>query len=717
MMLDTQRFQDSLDRSRGLGLEKTITRLRDREDERIGSQRAIEQRRTTLLREVDDPTAANLRLERILQGNELTDINYLALGALCARSVCRISLRRNNRLIGYGTGFLVAPGILMTNHHVLPTVADVKESVAEFRYERDVTGADLEPVVFALKTIPEPIIFQDLDFALVAVEGRSAGGEPLDQFGWLKLNILPNKALIGEYLTIIQHPDGERKQVCVRENKLIKYSENGPYLWYQTDTVGGSSGSPVFNNSWEVVALHHSGVPRTRREGGKDVWLAKNGKKWDATMGDEEIDWIANEGVRISRIAQYLSVEKANHPIAQAVKAAGEPRLGEGVVARPTGGPDGIQIETLPGGRRRILVPIDIDVNVGSAPRNPDAAMRDSSPSPAVDTAGPRVVEKVVIDQDTYGKRNGYNPKYLGAGAQVPLPKVKAAKNTILMVKGKDELKYWNYSLVMNKERGLAFFSAANVDADRFKGNRDADGDTWYNDTRIAADAQVGRSFYKKQKTFEADRTQSPFDQGHLTRRSDLQWGKDDDEAKRNGDESYHYTNCAPQHWQFNQNSAVNGLWFRLEELAIQAAGGKGKLCIINGPVFDAPLGTQGPEGRMRLDLKGKRVEDGKFGEVKIPKQFFKVLAYKVGNALRAKAFVVTQEDLLATIDRYYPAEKTPSVLSDLEVRLYQVKIAELEKLASLDFGTLKQHDTPAGEESTFIARGLPIQDERDLVF
>jgi endonuclease G len=229
--------------------------------------------------------------------------------------------------------------------------------------------------------------------------------------------------------------------------------------------------------------------------------------------------------------------------------------------------------------------------------------------------------------------------------------------------------------------------------------------------------AQVGKGFYKKQKEFEAARTMNPFDQGHLSRRSDLQWGHDDDEAKRNGDDSYHYTNCAPQHWQFNQNSKGSGLWFRLEETAINTLSSGRRLCLINGPVFNAPLSTLGSDGMMRLNLKGKRVPDGTFGKLKIPKMFFKVIAYRNGNELRAKAFVVTQEDLLTTIERYYPEERTPSVLSDLEVRLYQVKIADLESLTELDFGSLKQHDVPTGEESLALAQGLPIETEGDLVF
>ena len=110
-------------------------------------------------------------------------------------------------------------------------------------------------------------------------------------------------------------------------------------------------------------------------------------------------------------------------------------------------------------------------------------------------------------------------------------------------------------------------------------------------------------------------------------------------------------------------------------------------------------------------------MKDGKFGEVRIPKLFFKVIAYRVKKELKAKAFVVTQEDLLTTIDRYYPEEKAPAVLNDLEVRLYQVKIGDLGNLTGLDFGLLSKYDVPKGEESRSLAEGLPIENESQIVF
>jgi endonuclease G len=716
MFSSATRFQESLERSKSLHLEGVIRKLATKEDERQANRRQIEQRRATLQRQIQDPAVASTRLERILQGNDLTDISYLAQGILCARSVCRVEIRNERGLLGYGTGFLVGPGVMMTNHHVLPDVQLVRHSRAQLRYERDLRGVEVPPVEFALRAIPEPILYKDLDIALVAVEPRSTDGELLDQYGWLKLSGEPGKAFVGEYLTIIQHPGGERKQICVRENKLLRYAENGPHLWYQTDTVAGSSGSPVFNNSWNVVALHHSAVPKTKRVRNQDVWLARDGKTWTADMGEDQIDWMANEGVRVSRIVMYLQSQHRNHPLAQTVLSAGEPQSGELL----TGGGDGtneIQIRTDNSGNTRILLPIEIGVKVGLSHHPPAPAQQPevpAMPAPAV-----QVIEKVEIDQTNYPKRSGYDPKFLGSGLVVPLPKIKKQKyGKVLLVKGKSEIKYWNYSVVMNSTRRLAYFSAANVDSGKFRGDGDAGGDTWFVDTRSEEleKAQLGKEFYKKQKTFEADRTLTPFDQGHLSRRSNMQWGSDDKEAKRNGDDTFHYSNCSPQHWQFNQNSKASGLWYRLEESALSTLSEGEKICLVNGPVFDAPLGKQGADGLIRLNLKGKRIRDGKFGEVQIPRMFFKVIAYKSGNELRAKAFVVTQEDLLTTIDRYYPGEATPQ-LSDLEVRLYHVKMADLEKLTELDFGSLAEHEVLPGEELLAAADGRPIEDESDLSF
>jgi hypothetical protein len=81
------------------------------------------------------------------------------------------------------------------------------------------------------------------------------------------------------------------------------------FIQYQTDTEPGSSGSPVYNDQWEVTALHHSGVPRTDDQG---RILRRDGRIWQGGDGDDAIDWISNEGVRISAILKHLATLPLN---------------------------------------------------------------------------------------------------------------------------------------------------------------------------------------------------------------------------------------------------------------------------------------------------------------------------------------------------------------------------------------------------------------------
>lgn len=392
---------------------QAIDELAKGHEERAPSPAQVAAREAALLDTVRDPDAAGRRLERVLGGNDLTDINYLSRGIRASRAVCRIEIRRNGRLEGYGTGFLVAPNVLLTNHHVLESTEYVPSSQAQFRYERALGGDALEPIAFSLLTDPAPIIHRELDMALVAVRPTSGQGTALADFGWLPLKPTPGEGFVGEYLTIIQHPRGERKQICVRENKLIKFSENGPFLWYQTDTVGGSSGSPVFKNEWDVVALHHSSVARTKRINGRDVWLNRDGKPWKASEGDDAVDWKANEGVRVSRIMEYLRATHERHPLARAVWTAPTPQANESTGLGATG--DGIQVRTDGSGRTRFLIPVEIDVRVGAggaSPTPPSFPTDVSSPA----AAGP--LEKVEIDRTNYAQRTAIRRPSWARGAE-----------------------------------------------------------------------------------------------------------------------------------------------------------------------------------------------------------------------------------------------------------------------------------------------------------
>ena len=128
-----------------------------------------------------------------------------------------------------------------------------------------------------------------LDYAVVAVRQKSASGVDLSTYGHHPLIRETGKILIGKNVNIIQHPMGGGKKFATEGNGLIDRLEN--FLHYQTDTEPGSSGSPCFNDFWEIIALHHSSVPRMR----DGVVLNVDGEPWDRTQDESQVDWIANE--------------------------------------------------------------------------------------------------------------------------------------------------------------------------------------------------------------------------------------------------------------------------------------------------------------------------------------------------------------------------------------------------------------------------------------
>ncbi len=104
-------------------------------------------------------------------------------------------------------------------------------------------------------------------------------------------------------VNVVGHPMGRLKEIAVRDNALVQRLDD--FLHYRTDTEPGNSGSPVFNDQWEVVALHHQGVPNTDRQG---RILRKDGQPWRRGIdSDDTVDYVSNEGARISSILKHLA--------------------------------------------------------------------------------------------------------------------------------------------------------------------------------------------------------------------------------------------------------------------------------------------------------------------------------------------------------------------------------------------------------------------------
>ena len=267
------------------------------------------------------------QLEAIICGNDLLPIWFLNRGAELRRTVARIKVVTSDGAEGYGTGFLVGPGILITNRHVLDQsdiggdslLSIVANAVAEFDVEiipqviapgktRLVSST---PAVFRLA--PQTLLLTDawnaLDYVLIALESKSIDGQhDISEYGFNRLSADMGKTVTGEPVFIIQHPNGESKKISLLNNKMMIRNEQSSYLYYEADTEPGSSGSPVFNRQWEVVALHHS-VEFARDP--EDRILAKDGSLWNEAMGTAAIKTMSfNEGVRVSRILKQVESKR-----------------------------------------------------------------------------------------------------------------------------------------------------------------------------------------------------------------------------------------------------------------------------------------------------------------------------------------------------------------------------------------------------------------------
>jgi len=192
-------------------------------------------------------------------------------------------------------------------------------------------------------------------------------------------------------------------------------------------------------------------------------------------------------------------------------------------------------------------------------------------PQPAV------VGSEVAIDRN-YANRNGYALGFLGDS--VPLPDVSVAaaafgRASINRDTGESVLPYTHYSVIMNAERRLAYVSAVNIDGKLWRQIVRGQ-DAWTYDPRIPNAEQSGAALYDKEPG-------NFFDRGHLCRRLDPSWGDRQTATKGNND-TFHWTNCSPQHWRFNEGKT---LWAGLEDYILANTDAEDiKACVFTGPVF-----------------------------------------------------------------------------------------------------------------------------------
>ena len=332
----------------------------------------------------------------------------------------------------------------------------------------------------------------------------------------------------------------------------------------------------------------------------------------------------------------------------------------------------------------KIVVPLEISVRVGGAQGTADASPKLAGPMPPLSTKSlTRGAEKLPLDED-YSNRDGSDPKFI-ATTTIPLPKPndKLGKQIAPLRPGEahaedGELKYEHFSIKMNKSKRVAIFSATNIDGktylnvDRTTGlvKNDQEGETWFKDPRVSASFFLDNTFYSAWSNL--------FDHGHLTRRMDPNWGSPEEAERANAD-TYHFTNCTPQHFRFNESTRF---WQSVEQYVLE-----------NGAIAEETLSRisvfQGPIFSDKIDMWAD--------DVQIPSAFFKVVVWKGKSGVKSVGLVVDQ---LALLSEQRKALGQPKTLPSVDVSQWRVGISTIESRTGLDFGDVVRNADTIKEDT-----------------
>lgn len=254
----------------------------------------------------ETPASETLQ-ERVLFVSELLPLGFLEGARRTGKSIVRLTVPRfksgqpvnhpasDEQVKYYGTGWLIGPKHVITNHHVIdardPGEAPADSSDFELQARKTTVqfDYDYENAIGEKFTVVQlSAADAQLDFAILELD-RNTGRSPLSIWG-KPIELTASSRLP---VNIIQHPGGQPKQMAIRNN--LAAGVHGGDLAYYTETNGGSSGSPVCNDRWQVLALHKSST----MEYGKFTYQGK------------ETAWI-NNGTLMRPIVEQLQQQNAD---------------------------------------------------------------------------------------------------------------------------------------------------------------------------------------------------------------------------------------------------------------------------------------------------------------------------------------------------------------------------------------------------------------------
>jgi DNA/RNA endonuclease G (NUC1)/V8-like Glu-specific endopeptidase/endonuclease/exonuclease/phosphatase family metal-dependent hydrolase len=228
--------------------------------------------------------ASRAGFEVIIGKSNFLPAVFLDTGAATSRATCQIRTSgvnfRGQAGEWTGTGFLVSPNVVLTNHHVLNSPAVASAGTCVFNYQLGGDGRPMEARAFRLR--PDRLFVTSpadggLDYTFCWVDG-----DPGRDFGAVRITRRAFDIAEQEFANVISHPDGRMKEIAIHENEVQWQDEL--VVHYTSDTEPGSSGAAVCNNNWQLIALHHA----SKKSKVRGYELLNEGVKLSAVAADLE---------------------------------------------------------------------------------------------------------------------------------------------------------------------------------------------------------------------------------------------------------------------------------------------------------------------------------------------------------------------------------------------------------------------------------------------
>lgn len=215
----------------------------------------------------------------------LDPLQWLAQGQEVSVKICAIKCEISNREEKLGSGCLVGPDLVLTANHLIQSIDDPSRIRVRFDYTRARDGSEVRPGIAyglaargwrvasrpasPLDEKPKPPAVpraEELDFAVLRLEApageHSVGAanelQNVPRRDWVRF---PAKAVAypkDSPLLIYHHPEGESMKLSIEMQSVLRLNDNGTRLLHRTNTLGGSSGAPCFDASWDLIGIHQS---------------------------------------------------------------------------------------------------------------------------------------------------------------------------------------------------------------------------------------------------------------------------------------------------------------------------------------------------------------------------------------------------------------------------------------------------------------------------